>query len=185
MTIFQFFKKNKVFLLKIYITLVFIFFLITSIINIIYMIIYKKYFYSITLFYLMCMVIITFISEISPYLLFKYIIKILPSFQNYSGRMWTYLIVGFIYLSPELNLDNVFKESNQNNMNYFPLSDYFDFSFYNGVFMIITGVFCYLINNILSINRKIQENQLLVMSKNYNDFENIMTNRISLFYQQK
>ena len=71
------------------------------------------------------MVILTYLAEISPYFLYKYLIKVFPPINFYFGRAWIYLAVGLILLSPELNLDKIIDEniSMNNNSNQF-LTDY-------------------------------------------------------------
>ncbi len=202
MNIFNLIKRNKVILLKTLITLVFILFTALSIVNIIIMIENKRFFHSLSLFYFWIIILINFIAEFSPFILYKYIINIIPSFQNYSGRMWPYIIIGIIYMCPELNIDSIFKVYKEQNsldeinvkkpenedrydLTQFELFDFFGYSFYLGILMIITGILCRIIHNVLYMNKKIQENQLLIMSKNYDDFNYAASVRASLSYQKK
>ena len=185
-------KKNKILLLKIFISITVLCFIVASVVNITYMFINEKYFYSIALIYLLIIVIINYIAEFSPYLLYKYIIQVFPNFQTYSGRMWPYIICGTMYMCPELNLDALFtkKETNASEDEKYNLSDYlvndfFDYSFYVGLLMIITGILCYAMHNLIYMNKKLQDNQLLVMSKNYEDYNYTSSVRNSLNYQLK
>lgn len=243
----------------------------------------------IIIFIIRLLIFASIIAEFSPYLLYKYLIYVYPPLTSYYGRMWIYLIVGILYLSPELNIDDVFNmtvynksssidsdpsktnnsfiakdalnhtntfysqnsnnegnysnfiyddinittphhidfsdqsidnsygdylqiesSSNMHSLNnedndskdsndisqassvkstffdaitdkdlipeftykwkdYFA-SDYFDYSFFIGVLLIAVSVCCYLLDREIYSNIKLQENQIMILSKNYDDF---------------
>lgn len=198
----QYFKRNKIFIFKLFLTLVMAIFVVCSIKNMVYFFKHNMHFHGLAVIYICILVLATFVVEFSPYILYKYIVHVFPAFKDYYGRMWVYLIVGTMYMTPDLNIDSIFMREAFNNqvtnstlledltlndsnthrikLNEYLLSDYFDLSFITGILMIVSGIMCYLLHRALSMNQRIQENQLLVMSKNYDDFNNINSTRESL-----
>lgn len=76
----------------------------------------------------------------------------------------------------------IFENPDKEVIKYFRFSDYFDFSFAIGIMFIIIAVFCFYLHKVLITNKRIQENQINLTSKNYDDFSEELINRESLNY---
>jgi len=98
----DYFKDNKIKLLKYLITIVVIFFILfisIEILNVLFVDVYN----TITLTYINLIIIINFIPEFSPYILNNYLIYIFPFLSNYFGRGVVYILIGLATVSPQLN----------------------------------------------------------------------------------
>ena len=138
MGIFQYLGNNKIKLLKYLITLVVFFFLLCILFEI-FKVLFDDVYNTITLTYILLIVIINYIPEFSPYILNNYLIYIFPFLSKYSGRGAVYIIIGFATVSPELN--NVLN--------------------FGGYALIGTGVLCIYMNWLLikNIKTEYQESQ--------------------------
>jgi len=138
MGIFQYLSNNKIKLLKYLITLVVFFFLLCILFEI-FKVLFDDVYNTITLTYILLIVIINYIPEFSPYILNNYLIYIFPFLSKYSGRGAVYIIIGFATVSPELN--NVLN--------------------FGGYALIGTGVLCIYMNWLLikNIKTEYQESQ--------------------------
>ena len=95
-------KNKRIKLLKYLITLVVFFFLLCVIFEI-FKVLFDDVYNTITLTYILLIVIINFVPEFSPYILNNYLIYIFPFLSRYSGRGAVYILIGFATISPELN----------------------------------------------------------------------------------
>ena len=102
MGIFQCLSNNKIKILKYIITLVVIFFLLCVIFEL-FIVLFEDVYNTITLTYILLIVIINYIPEFSPYILNNYLIYIFPFLGKYSGRGTVYILLGLATSSPELN----------------------------------------------------------------------------------
>ena len=138
MGIFQYLSNNKIKLLKYLITLVVFFFLLCILFEI-FKVLFDDVYNTITLTYILLIVIINYIPEFSPYILNNYLIYIFPFLSKYSGRGAVYIIIGFATVSPELN--NVLN--------------------FGGYALIGTGVLCIYMNWLLikNVKTEYQESQ--------------------------
>lgn len=91
------------------------------------------------------MIICNLLSEFSPYVLHNYLLAIFPFLAHYNGRGMIYIIVGILYLSPELN----------KGMNY------------AGISIIIVGIICILINWIILKSSQIEYQNLIAIKDNF------------------
>ena len=140
-------KKNRIKLLKILITLVVIYFLICVILQI-YSVLFRDIYNTITLTYLLILILCTFIVEFSPYILNNYLIFIFPFLSHYSGRGAIYILIGFATISPEL---------------IYLLN-------FGGYALIIIGLLCLYMNWLIVKNFKLEYQDFEVMKDNYQDF---------------
>ena len=131
MSIIDYFKNNRIKLLKYLITLVVLFFLLTLVIEIL-KVLFDDVYNTITLTYIVLIVMINYIPEFSPYILNNYLIYLFPFLSNYFGRGTVYIIIGLATISPELN----------NLLNL------------GGYALIITGLLCIYMNWLISKNLK-------------------------------
>jgi hypothetical protein len=140
-------KKNRIKTLKIIITLVVIYFILCIILQIA-SIIFENIYNTITLTYILILIICNFIVEFSPYFLNNYLIFIFPFLSHYSGRGAIYILIGFATISPELSyLLNI-----------------------GGYALIILGLLCLYINWLIVKNFKLEYQDFEVMKDNYQDF---------------
>ena len=95
-------KNKRIKLLKYLITLV-VFFFILCVIFEIFKVLFDDVYNTITLTYILLIVIINFVPEFSPYILNNYLIYIFPFLSKYSGRGAVYILIGLATISPELN----------------------------------------------------------------------------------
>lgn len=199
-----YFKRNKILFLKIYMSLIVLFYVIVSTINIVFMVTNKQIFNGIFLMYALILILCNYLIEISPYFLYRYMIYISPYFKNYSGRAVLYLIIGIIYLCPELNIDSLYKKNpiefkkhhfnnktnidnidiynNEINLGLYLFGDFIDYSFLVGTLMIILGIICIFMHKAINKHKILQEIQVLTMSKNYEDYNCLKSNRESLIF---
>ena len=140
-------KKNRIKLLKILITFVVIYFLICVILQI-YSVLFSDIYNTITLTYLLILILCTFIVEFSPYVLNNYLIFIFPFLSHYSGRGAIYILTGFVTISPELT---------------YLLN-------FGGYGLIIIGLLCLYMNWLIVKNFKLEYQDFEVMKDNYQDF---------------
>ena len=102
MSILLYLKNNRIKLLKYLITIV-VFFSLLCIIYEIIKVILDDVYNTITLTYILLIIIINYIPEFSPYILNNYLIYYLfPFLSNYLGRGIVYIIIGIALISPEL-----------------------------------------------------------------------------------
>lgn len=127
MSILNYLKNNRIKLLKYLITIVVLFFLLCIIYEI-FKVLFDDVYNTITLTYILLIIIINFIPEFSPYILNNYLIYLFPFLSNYLGRGIVYIIIGLATIPPELN----------NLLNY------------GGYALIITGLLCLYMNWLLS-----------------------------------
>ena len=140
-------KKNRIKTLKIIITIVVIYFIFCVILQIT-SVLFDDIYNTITLTYILILIICNFIVEFSPYFLNNYIIFIFPFLSHYSGRGAIYILVGFATISPELiNLLN-----------------------FGGYALIIIGLLCLYMNWLIVKNFKLEYQDFEVMKDNYQDF---------------
>ena len=102
MEFFSYLKNNRIKLLKYLITFVVFFFLLCVIFEI-FKVLFDDVYNTITLTYILLIIIINFIPEFSPYILNNYLIYIFPFLSKYSGRGAVYICIGLATISPELN----------------------------------------------------------------------------------
>ena len=140
-------KKNRIKLLKILITIVVIYFLICVILQI-YSVLFSDIYNTITLTYLLILILCTFIVEFSPYVLNNYLIFIFPFLSHYSGRGAIYILTGFVTISPDLT---------------YLLN-------FGGYGLIIIGLLCLYMNWLIVKNFKLEYQDFEVMKDNYQDF---------------
>ena len=131
MDIINYLKNNRIKLLKYLITIV-VFFFLLCIIYEIFSILFDDVYNTITLTYIVIVVLINFIPEFSPYILNNYLIYLFPFLSNYSGRGAVYIFIGLATISPELN--SVLN--------------------FGGYALITTGLLCLYMNWLLSKNNK-------------------------------
>ncbi len=131
MDIINYLKNNRIKLLKYLITIV-VFFFLLCIIYEIFNVLFDDVYNTITLTYIVLVVLINFIPEFSPYILNNYLIYLFPFLSNYSGRGTVYIFIGLAAISPELN--NVLN--------------------FGGYALITTGLLCLYMNWLLSKNNK-------------------------------
>ena len=140
-------KKNRIKLLKILITIVVIYFIICIILQII-SVHFNDIYNTITLTYILILILCTFIVEFSPYILNNYLIFVFPFLSHYSGRGAVYILIGFATISPELN---------------YLLN-------FGGYGIIIIGLLCFYMNWLIVKNFKLEYQDFEVMKDNYQDF---------------
>ncbi len=140
-------KKNRIKTLKIFITLVVIYFILCVILQIV-SVLFDDIYNTITLTYILILIICNFIVEFSPYFLNNYLIFIFPFLSHYSGRGAIYILIGFATISPELS---------------YLLN-------FGGYALIITGILCLYMNWLIVKNFKLEYQDFEVMKDNYQDF---------------
>ena len=140
-------KKNRIKILKILITIIVIYFLVCVILQIISLL-FNDIYNTITLTYILILIICTFIVEFSPYILNNYLIFIFPFLSHYSGRGAVYILIGFATISPELD----------------------NFLNFGGYALIIIGLLCLYMNWLIVKNFKLEYQDFEVMKDNYQDF---------------
>ena len=124
-------RNNRIKILKYLISLV-VFFFLLSIVFEIFKVLFDDVYNTITLTYILLIVIINFIPEFSPYILNNYLIYLFPFLSKYSGRGAVYILIGLATISPELN----------NTLNL------------GGYALIVTGLLCLYMNYLLIKNYK-------------------------------
>ena len=140
-------KKNRIKILKILITIIVIYFLVCVILQIISLL-FNDIYNTITLTYILILIICTFVVEFSPYILNNYLIFIFPFLAHYSGRGAVYILIGFATISPELD----------------------KFLNFGGYALIIIGLLCLYMNWLIVKNFKLEYQDFEVMKDNYQDF---------------
>ena len=147
MGLFAYLKKNRIKILKILITLGVLYFSVCIILQMI-SILFTDIYNTITLTYILILVLCNWIVEFSPYILNNYIVFIFPFLSNYSGRGAMYILIGIATISPELN-----KLLN-----------------YGGYSLIVIGLLCIYINWLIVKNFQLEYQDFEVMKDNYQDF---------------
>ena len=140
-------KKNRIKILKILITIIVIYFLVCVILQIISLL-FNDIYNTITLTYILILILCTFVVEFSPYILNNYLIFIFPFLSHYSGRGAVYILIGFATISPELD----------------------KFLNFGGYALIIIGLLCLYMNWLIVKNFKLEYQDFEVMKDNYQDF---------------
>ena len=140
-------RKNRIKIVKIMITVIVIYFLFCSLMQVIFEF-SRNLFQTITIIYLILLIVCNLLSEFSPYVLHNYLLFIFPFLANYLGRGIVYILIGLLYLSPELS----------SNMNW------------AGYMIIAIGVICIWVNWILAKNVQVDYQDFVVMKDNYKDF---------------
>ena len=140
-------KKNRIKTLKIVISFVVIYFILSIILQIASTL-FDNIYYTITLIYILILIICNFTAEFSPYFLNNYLIFIFPFLSHYSGRGAIYILIGFATISPELTyLLNI-----------------------GGYLLIILGLLCLYMSWLIVKNYKLEYQDFEVMKDNYQDF---------------
>ena len=147
MGLFAYLKKNRIKILKIFITLGVLYFSVCIILQMV-SILFTDIYNIITLTYILILVLCNWIVEFSPYILNNYIVFIFPFLSNYSGRGAMYILIGIATISPELN-----KLLN-----------------YGGYSLIVIGLLCIYINWLIVKNFQLEYQDFEVMKDNYQDF---------------
>ena len=147
MGLFAYLKKNRIKILKILITIGVLYFSVCTILQMI-SILFTDIYNTITLTYILILVLCNWIVEFSPYILNNYIVFIFPFLSNYSGRGAMYILIGIATISPELN-----KLLN-----------------YGGYSLIVIGLLCIYINWLIVKNFQLEYQDFEVMKDNYQDF---------------
>ena len=147
MGLFTYLKKNRIKILKIFITIGVLYFSVCTILQMI-SILFTDIYNIITLTYILILVLCNWIVEFSPYVLNNYIVFVFPFLSNYSGRGAMYILIGIATISPELN-----KLLN-----------------YGGYSLIVIGLLCIYINWLIIKNYKLEYQDFEVMKDNYQDF---------------
>jgi hypothetical protein len=145
--IIEIFKKNRIKLMKIFITIIVFYFLGCSLMKFINNF-SKNYCSTITQIYSIIFIICNFLSEFSPYILHNYLLYIFPFLSNYFGRGMVYILIGFLYIVPSPN--------NQSQS--------------AGFAIIITGIICIWLYYVLAKNVQVEYQDFVVMKDNYKDF---------------
>jgi len=140
-------KKNRIKIIKIIITIIVIYFLFNSLI-VLFSEFARNLFRAITLFYCMLIILCNLLSEFSPYVLHNYLLLIFPFLSNYFGRGIIYIIIGILYITPELE-----KKLNL-----------------AGYGIIFIGILCLYTNSLLAKNIQVEYQDFVVMKDKYQDF---------------
>ena len=144
---FDWIKKNRIKITKIVITIIVIYFLFCSLMQLIFEFT-RNLFQTLTIIYVILLIICNLLSEFSPYVLHNYLLFTFPFLSNYLGRGVVYILIGLLYLSPELS----------NTMNW------------AGYSIIAVGLICIWLNWILAKNIQVDYQDFVVMKDNYQDF---------------
>lgn len=155
-------KKNRIKIIKVIISIVVIYFLFCSLIQLFYQN-ERDYFQTLTLIYMMIIIICNLLSEFSPYVLQNYLRSVFPFLLNYTGRGIVYFCVGILSLMPEVSKSMRFA----------------------GYLLIFIGIVCLWIGSILSKNFHVEYQDFVVMKDNYQDYNNDNSARESLNFPQK
>ena len=99
---FDWIKKNRIKITKIVITIIVIYFLFCSLMQLIFEFT-RNLFQTLTIIYVILLIICNLLSEFSPYVLHNYLLFTFPFLSNYLGRGVVYILIGLLYLSPELS----------------------------------------------------------------------------------
>ena len=144
-------KKNRIKILKTLIAIAVIYFIVSALLHMISGL-FNDIYNTITLTYLLILVLCNLIVEFSPYLLNNYLIFVFPFLSNYSGRGPVYILIGFATISPELSfLLNI-----------------------GGYVLIIIGLSCLYMHWLIVKNFKLEYQDFEVMKNNYQDFNDDM-----------
>ena len=151
MGLFAYLKKNRIKILKTLIAIAVIYFIVSALLHMISGL-FNDIYNTITLTYLLILVLCNLIVEFSPYLLNNYLIFVFPFLSNYSGRGPVYILIGFATISPELSfLLNI-----------------------GGYVLIIIGLSCLYMHWLIVKNFKLEYQDFEVMKNNYQDFNDDM-----------
>jgi hypothetical protein len=145
--VFEWFKKNRIKISKILITIIVVYFLFCSLMQLLFDFT-RNYFQTLTLIYIVLLIICNLLSEFSPYVLHNYLLRVFPFLSNYLGRGIVYILIGILYLSPELS-----KSMNT-----------------AGYATIFIGFVCFWLNWLIARNVQIDYQDFVVMKDNYQDF---------------
>ena len=144
--IYELIKKYRTKVVKIFITIIVLYFLICSLMKVIFDFSHN---YDITVIQLYAIVIITcnFLSEFSPYILHNYLLYIFPFLSNYFGRGIVYILIGLLFISP--SPDNEMKNA--------------------GFAILITGVICIWLNYALVKKDEVEIQNFIAIKDNFQE----------------
>ena len=144
--IYELFKKYRTKVVKIFITIIVLYFLACSLMNVIFDF-SNNYDITVIQLYSIIIIICNFLSEFSPYILHNYLLYIFPFLSNYFGRGIVYILVGLLFISP--SPDNEMK--------------------YAGFTILITGAICIWLNYALVKNDDVEYHNYLAIKDNFQD----------------
>ena len=153
-------KKNRIKFIKVLITAVVVYFLFCCLTQLLNQSV-RDYFQTMTLVYIMIIIICNLLSEFSPYILQNHLRYAFPFLLYYSGRGIVYIFVGILSLMPEVSKSMRLA----------------------GYLLIFIGVICLWIGSILSKNFQVEYQDIVLMKDNYQDY-NDNSSRESLFFPQ-
>lgn len=156
MIVLDFLKRHRVKIIKVLIIIsvaIFLFFALLHLLTTFPQNIYN----SISLIYLVMLVLCNLITEFSPYILHNILLPNLPFLENYSGRACIYLLVGALAITPEMP-----KTLN-----------------FSGYFLIALSILCFWLNWVLTKNNN-EYQDFVAMKDNYQEDYNDDSNRESL-----
>ena len=156
--IYELFKKYRTKVVKIFITIIVLYFLICSLMKVIFDFSNN---YNITVIQLYTIVIITcnFLSEFSPYILHNYLLHIFPFLSNYFGRGIVYILIGLLFISP--SPENEMKNA--------------------GFAILITGIICIWLNYALVKNDEVELQNFISIKDNFQNTSNSKRKELNIF----
>ncbi len=156
--IYELIKKYRTKVVKIFITIIVLYFLICSLMKVIFDFSHN---YDITVIQLYAIVIITcnFLSEFSPYILHNYLLYIFPFLSNYFGRGIVYILIGLLFISP--SPDNEMKNA--------------------GFAILITGIICIWLNYALVKNDEVELQNFISIKDNFQNTSNSKREELNIF----
>ena len=156
--IYELFKKYRTKVVKIFITIIVLYFLICSLMKVIFDFSNN---YNITVIQLYTIVIITcnFLSEFSPYILHNYLLHIFPFLSNYFGRGIVYILIGLLFISP--SPENEMKNA--------------------GFAILITGIICIWLNYALVKNDEVELQNFISIKDNFQNTSNSKREELNIF----
>ena len=156
--IYELFKKYRTKVVKIFITIIVLYFLICSLMKVIFDFSNN---YNITVIQLYTIVIITcnFLSEFSPYILHNYLLHIFPFLSNYFGRGIVYILIGLLFISP--SPENEMKNA--------------------GFTILITGAICIWLNYALVKNDEVELQNFISIKDNFQNTSNSKREELNIF----
>ena len=156
--IYELIKKYRTKVVKIFITIIVLYFLICSLMKVIFDFSHN---YDITVIQLYAIVIITcnFLSEFSPYILHNYLLYIFPFLSNYFGRGIVYILIGLLFISP--SPENEMKNA--------------------GFAILITGIICIWLNYALVKNDEVELQNFISIKDNFQNTSNSKREELNIF----
>ena len=156
--IYELIKKYRTKVVKIFITIIVLYFLICSLMKVIFDFSNN---YNITVIQLYTIVIITcnFLSEFSPYILHNYLLHIFPFLSNYFGRGIVYILIGLLFISP--SPENEMKNA--------------------GFAILITGIICIWLNYALVKNDEVELQNFISIKDNFQNTSNSKREELNIF----